>query len=889
MKNISFDNPYWLFMAIPLVLLILIPYFISKNKDNKTRGWLTSLVFHVLIACAVTLAAAGLTHTTVMTRTKVYIVADVSYSSERNLDKIDEYIANIADSLPPNTKLGIVCFGNDSTILTSSGTAIKSVKDAKVDASGTNIAGALDETASYFSEGELKRIILITDGFDTTADGSTAAAVERLAARNIRIDTIYLDNNLKEGEAETQVSDVDYTPSTYVDQDSSISVLVEANVENDVIVSLSVQPEGESSYTQISQTVLHADIGMNIATFTLPTNVAGVFDYKVELQPTADFSAHNNAYSFTQTVAAKRSILLITGQRNDQTEIERLYGESVDIDPYLINNSNKDIPYTIEALSQYDEIILSNVDIREINNINAFIDSVDIAVSQYGKSLITMGDLYMQNKDDPVFERLEELLPVSFGNANKDSKLYTIVLDISRSMYSNRPAKLLAAKDAATKLVSILDDEDTVALIIFAGEAVVIHTPERLGDCREKLYSKIQSAEASQGTLISDALQQAYKLMKDLDYEEKQVMLISDGKSFAEKADDEVIVAQKMKNADIILSGIAVPLNLNQISDKAGCATIEELTKICGGLYYELRDESKVSELVFAEIGDKITDSIMEGKVDVNIETYRDPMMEGIGSLPPIYGYINTKPKLDATMILSVDYEKNSSTTVSVPLYSYRNHGNGKVATFTSSISGNWLKDWSYEDKDTFFGNLLSTNTPPERIDYPFELKFEHYGSKSSVEISPSYLNPKAKTYIKITDPAGRVSEQQLVFDLNKYSTEFATSLVGKYKIEITYAYGTHSFSSVTYYTIPYAMEYNAFAAYDISDVYDFMRGAGQISTDGTLDLENDKSYVSTYELSFRVPLLIFAVALFVVDVFIRKFRWKDIKGFFHKKKKGAR
>ena len=264
--------------------------------------------------------------------------------------------------------------------------------------------------------------------------------------------------------------------------------------------------------------------------------------------------------------------------------------------------------------------------------------------------------------------------------------------------------------------------------------------------------------------------------------------------------------------------------------------------------------------------------------------------MDGIGSLPPIWGYINSKPKLDATMILSVDYVKNSETTVAVPLYSYRDHGNGKVATFTSSLSGSWLKDWALTDKTAFFGNVLSANTPRERIDYPFELKLEHFGSKSSVEISPSYLNPKAKTFIKITDPKGKVSEQQLVFDLNKYQTEFNTLAVGKYKIEITYTYGTHSFKSVSYYNIPYATEYDAFAAYDVSDVYDFMRGAGQISTDGKLDLENDKSYISTYELSFRVPLLIFAAALFVIDVFVRKFRWKDIKGFFHKKqKKGAK
>ena len=43
---------------------------------------------------------------------------------------------------------------------------------------------------------------------------------------------------------------------------------------------------------------------------------------------------------------------------------------------------------------------------------------------------------------------------------------------------------------------------------------------------------------------------------------------------------------------------------------------------------------------------------------------------------------------------------------------------------------------------------------------------------------------------------------------------------------------------------------------------------------DGNVDLSIDRTEVDTYELSFELPLLILAVALFVFDVFIRKFKW---------------
>ncbi len=887
MKNISFDNPYWLLLAIPLLLIIFIPYFISKSKDNRSPRWLLSLIIHVTIALSVTLAAAGLIHTTVMTRTKVYILADVSYSSSRNLDKIDEYIAKVNDALPPNSRLGIICFGNNAEILTSSGTAIKSVKEAEgIDEGGTNIGGAIDFASTLFSEGELKRIVIITDGFDTASDGSTAAAVERAVAKDIKVDAIYLDNNLKEGESEVQISDVKYTEATYLDHKTTLGMVIESSVENDIILNLLVKGEGYEDYTRIDTTVMKAEAGMNLASFTLPTNVSGVFDYKVELSASKDTSPHNNTYTFTQTVAGKQSVLLITGNYDDAETLMTLYNGRAELDVYTVDSRNKDIPYTVEALSQYDEIIVSNVDIREINNINAFIDSADAVISQYGKSLITFGDLHMQNTDDPVFARFEELLPVSFGNANKDAKLYTIVIDISRSMYFSRPAQLIAAKDAAAKLVSILDDEDYVAFVTLAGESKVEKPPTRLGDCREELYQLIQGVSASQGTFIGDALKASYDLMKDLpDFEEKQVMLISDGKTYTNEPEDAREVAEMMKDNDIYLSTVAVLNHSPSSGHTKNCAFLSDLAAVGGGIFYELLYQEKVAELVFATIGDKLTDTVIEGQTGVNIKNFRDDALDGILAIPDIYGYVNTKQKLDATMVLSVDYQKNSKLTVEVPLYSYRGHGNGKVATFTSNISGEWLGGWDEELKTKFFGNILTTNTPAERIDYPYELDFEHLGSRSTVEISPTYLNPRAKAKIKITTPDGKVTEQQLVFDLNKYSSSFETPMTGRYHIEITYSYGNHSFVSSTYYTVPYGPEYDSFAVYDVASIHDFMRGVGQVSTDGNIDLENDKADIATYEMDFRAPLLILAVVLFVIDVFIRKFSLKDIKGFFRKTK----
>jgi Mg-chelatase subunit ChlD len=887
MRNISFDNPYWLLLAIPLMAALLIPYFISVSKDNRSKGWVASLIIHVFIIISVALSAAGMVHTTVMTRTKIYVLADVSYSSNRNFDEIDEYIRQIEKNLPKKSMMGVICFGKDVEILTSAGSEIKSVKETKVDDSGTNIAKALDYTATLFGEGEIKRIVLITDGFDTTSDGSVASAVERLSAKGIKLDAVYLDNNLRDGDSEIQISDAEYKGATYLNHDSTLKLLIESSVENDVILDLYVKGENDGDYTKIDTNVFKADVGMNIVTFDLPTDNSGVFDYKVEMSATADRSPYNNSYEFTQTVAGQRSVMLVTERRTDVNEIKALYGESAIIDSYIISSTNTRIPYTIEDLVKYDEIILSNVDIRKIDNIYAFINSVDLAVSQYGKSLITLGDLSMQNQDDERFKLLEELLPVSFGNANKDSKLYTIVIDISRSMYHSLPRQLLIAKEAATKLVSILEDDDSVAFITLAGEAKVVLTPTKLSECREDLYDMIQSVEPTQGTFVGASLDMAYNLMKDMSFEEKQVMLISDGKQYVSEPIKAIDVARKMRDADISLSTISVLTHsYDYNAHTEGCRLLKQLAEIGGGVNYDFLDETKLSELIFADVADNLTDAIVEKESKVNIVTRRDGAVEGIYTLPNIDGYVNSSPKLDATMVLSVDYRKSSTNTVAVPLYSYREHGNGRVATFTSSLSGDWLDNWTDSTKAKFFNNVLITNTPGEYINYPFNITVDFRGDASGIEIIPSSVNPKAKASIRLTTPDGDVTEGEMKFDLNRYYADFATPSSGRYHVEITYTYGNHSFTSDTYFTLPYSEEYDAFIAYDIVNIYDFMRGVGQISRDGNINLENNKNEVATYERDFRIPLLILAAALFVVDVVVRKFKWKDIQSLFARKSK---
>jgi Mg-chelatase subunit ChlD len=202
---------------------------------------------------------------------------------------------------------------------------------------------------------------------------------------------------------------------------------------------------------------------------------------------------------------------------------------------------------------EYDEIVISNVDVRDIRNVNAFLDSLDMAISQYGKSLITFGDLRIQtDAEDPVFNKFEELLPVKYGSNNREGRLYTIVLDVSHSMFM--ASKFTTAKQAAIKLLSVVGDEDYVCLVTFSGE-IKVETPKKAAVCRQDLIAYIDSLTTEHGTDIGLGMEEALKAVQALRMEENHVMLISDGFSF-DSTKDAVAISKELYAAGATVSAI---------------------------------------------------------------------------------------------------------------------------------------------------------------------------------------------------------------------------------------------------------------------------------------------------------------------------------------------
>ena len=943
MSNINFDNPWLLLIAVPLIVLFTVPFVLAVRKDNRNAHNVASQVMHVLLAIIIAFAAAGTSITTVLTQTHVYVVADVSYSANKNLDTIDNIIKNKL-VLPKNSKVGIVTFGKDYELLcdlTDQKNVVsvkKSIENKTVDDSETNIAEALEYAGTLFEKDVIKRVVLITDGKQTDEVDTSAMrrAIDSLESQDIKVDAYFLDSNLSSDKPEVQISGAEYTTSAFINHDERVNVTIQTNCETQALLYLS------KNGVQVHVEAADLTVGRNTVQMKLDTTESGTFDYEVKIQTIPeenDASDYNNNYSFTQMVSNNLKILVVTQDWSDVSNLAEKYSESGSVDIfenasvpvmdktgvyaqlaknekvnlYCYNKGIADdngyittgnVPYTIEDICEYDEIILSNVNVGQIPNSSRFIQSLDIAVATFGKSLITLGNTYIQGSSNSALRKLSDMLPVRFGQSDDAPKLYTIILDSSRSMWAGGDTrKIELAQEYAKLLVTSLAVGDELFIIGFYGDAWSIYGPRTYDGSAIDIYKAISSVTVRQGTVLSGALEMAKSIMtgeaSDA-YGDKQLMVITDGK---DNGNDGEVSRELV--TDLSSEGVVTSVIYLGRSSESGTTVSTEARKLCvdmasigkGKYYYFDGDKTTLpDDLTFGQMMGNLNQTEVEKETEVVINRKLDDVLSYYGTslsdIPSVDGYYVSTAKASATSVLQVKHKKQDDSIKNLPLYSYWNYGNGKVASFTSTLS--WLSDWvnkkvsNTEDSaknldNVFFANVLDVNVPDRKNDYPYTLSVIQDGNATKVLLTPhkDTLHFDAKATVKLVLPDGELVEENLVFDKDHYYYNFKSAEMGRYQIEVMYSYTGYDYGAMSVINVSYESEYDEFAAFEASPLFRAVNGRGQVIIEGDLVLENEEHEMGTYTNDFTIPLLIIAVSLFVVDIIVRKLKWEDIVSFF--------
>ena len=893
MSSISFDNVWVFYLAIPLAVIILVPFILAIRKDNLSWRNIVALALHVVIATLVLFAASGIKTETVLTKTSVYVVADVSYSANRNLDKIDDHISNLKKNLPSNSELGIVCFAKDYELLTALGEDIKSVRQSSVDDSETNISVAVEYAATLFPEDSIKRIVIISDGKSTYASDSLRSVVGNLVSRGIYVDAIYLDDNLGEDVHEVQISRLDVQSTVLKGEFSSVKISIESNLET-VFSELNVYKKTENDYELFLRKMINLTAGETSIEMELDTCTEGVFDYKVEIVDVDDTSEFNNTLFFTQEVIPNLKVLVYHGNEMDFEDVSALYSEETVLVGANIFLDNY-VPFDIGELCEYDEIVICDVDLSRLPYYEILISNIETVVSSFGKSLVTFGNLGVQSPagGGDALKTLDDMLPVRFGSPSDLPKMYALVLDTSISMEIF--GRMVIAREATKMLLNLMNDDDYVYVGGFSGEVYTLQPPTKVSECREELLQKIERFDFRQGTMIGAALSDTLRKVSNYTsiFSSIQVTLITDGRDYKMESDITPLDAvQKLKAYGIPTSVILTGYDSGTTEDSV-ISEMNELAFVGGGRLYRIRQESDVSKVILEEYVSAESKTEIYERSFVRVNKPRDPVLEGLDTFKLYVDYyILCTPRARANTILTVDhyYEDSSSLdkNIQVPLYAYWNYGNGRVSTYAGKLNG--LKAHKNNTQGAegankiLFENTIKTATPVIFNDVPFMVSHDLEGKTANITLTPVEVNHTSANNlaeIKVTLPDNSVINANLAFMQDSYVYSFNLTEVGKYMIEYSYQFEGTTYRVTKYFYLSYMPEYNAFEHFDQSALFTAVASTGEVIEEGTLKLDNSNSKVELRTLSLGIYLLIIATVLYIVDIAIRRLKWNDIVSFF--------
>jgi len=881
MSNINFANPWLLLLAIPFLVVVITPFLLAVKKENKNIHNVLSFVCHIIIVICATFAIAGTSYEATVTETEVYVLADVSHSANRNLDLVDGYVYEIEKSLPKNSKMALIAFGKDYKLLSDLGEKTVSVKTAEVDTSATDIAGALRYASNLFDDGVIKRIVVVTDGRETSGSDSITSVVSALEEDGVYVDAVFIDDNIPTDVNEVQISSVDYTAYSFLGKEEKAEITVNSNNSEQTRIYIDVECNGEkSSYAQ----VLYR--GSNSVFVPLDTSQTGNFDYTVTVRTEntdKDTSLYNNSCLFTQKVTDEVKTLFIGGSRADLAFGQRIYGADA---TYILDPS--EIPFTVEELCLYDEIALSNFDVRTFMNANGFLSALETAVSKFGKTLTTYGNTFVQEgyfTPDPLLSSLDGMLPVSVGNRDKDTRLITIVLDISTS--TNFQGRLKVARAAAISILETFGEKDMVMIVGYSGDMKILRPTSYLRD-KQTVIAALQKYEPRNGTVLYSAMEYAYKEISSRSFQHKEMIIISDGLNSDNKADC-ITLAENISADKIVISALGIYPAGNANDDFLKNLVVNKNAN--GKGYYKSIQNEKDVDYTLQTVTEEMSEVKIEGdSYKAEIKRPQEKVLDGVSSLSAVNGFWYNSLKSSAVSVVTAKYYRDKLTSFDVPLYAYWSYGNGKVTSFTSDLNpeSGWTVNWNGEDENAFLKNIEKVNLPKEKISSPFIISAETAGDKTTVTVTAAAYKTGAELIMKLTYPDGSTEEKSMYYDSENYVCEFVTETVGRYKLNLTCDYAGSVYEAEKNFAVSYNAEYDSFAAYSASSLYRIISDNGEISLDGSLKMDNSDSDSLVYTFSFTVPLMAVCVILFVIDIIVRMLRIQDIKSLFLRKNKKA-
>lgn len=870
--QINFDNPWLLLVLIPVLLFALLPYFRLAKKYRRNRNRVISVVLHCLImVLAVTLLAGiGFSYQVPNTENEVILLVDASHSSRFTEQDKDTFVESVIEEKSPSIRMGIVTFGYDQVYaapLTFDNDELKENYFAAPapDNSATDFEGALRYARTLISYPESAKFVVISDGDQT--DGDVLRYIRTLTAEGITVDTVYFPN--ENADYEVRIVDVAFPDENIeVDKPVNLTLTLQSNYEG--VARFTMYDNGQGTEAQN----INLSSGTQTITLSHTFTLGGLHDLDFRIESNNDTLTENNIFHAYYYLEVFDNILILENTEGESSEVETILKEADYSVTVMRIEASDELPDSVDDLRAYDEVILYNVKNETLASVGLD-QMLNAYVHEYGGSLFTVGE-NMYDRDQMYGSVLEQMLPVDVIDYTPPVGVVYII-DASGSMTGEM---LTLAKDAVFQSLQTLTSRDWVGVMVLENnysEALALTPVPQLSE----IEAAIDAIEAGGGTNYSPSLQHAGSALSQLSAVQKRhIVLISDaapGDKLWDNAAEQTggyggVIKNNYETHGITCSIVSV-------SSGGANEDMKAAAEIGHGGFYNTTDMTALAQMLIEDLRAPEIITNNPGLFTPRIDAVTS-VVEGVSQseMPQLGGYYGTRLRDGATQSLITPYED-------VPVYAQWDYGVGKVGSFMSDLDGEWAAEFLADDTGVLIvQNIIRTLRPTQSIrpeDVSLVLEEDNY--TTDVDIFTQIGEGESVT-LSVEGPYGQ--DVQAAVEIVQPSADdyYSTASViirepGVYTITASKldAHGNVLYSTTVYKAFSYSAEYNVFVdedacVYLLSDIA--QEGNGAVLTDYWEVFDN---LVTALERSYdpRILFIILIIVMFLLDVAVRKFKFK--------------
>lgn len=746
-----------------LLLPVVIWYAAAHSRTNLSRKHrLIVTALRSLAVVAVVLAAMQPLWRTQSRDISVVYALDVSRSVA------SEFLSGAIDWMQLQSKKSVIAssryvvFADRPRLLSTLddvrnvGVSNETKSPEQIHQGATDIESALREAMLGLDARQLKRLVLLSDGNQTTGD--VWKVLPRLKEAGVRVFTIAAKPHAQN---DVWVESLVAPDSLRRDEPSSVTVRLVAQQATSAVVSVGTGRAILSS----REVVLRA--GLNSVNLPLRLDTAGSVSLYVVVRAKGDEVPENDRAQHMVWVGPRAKVLYAEGQADSAQYLRNaLEGQGIDVD---VVGADK-LPDNVAGLDRYDALVLSDVPFAQLSSDK--MNAMNTYVREHGGGLLFAAGETTYGEKGFSGTALEQALPVEFKAQEKRKDLaLAVVLDRS---YSMKGRGIELAKAATIAALDMLEEQHRFAVITFDSQPYET-VPLQYVRSRKRAEDLISRIQASGQTNIYPALQLTYRALAKSGAKSKHVILLSDGDTAP--ADFERLV-NRMNKEQITISTVA----LGKGADKELMANIAKWGK---GRAYVAESAQSVPQIFIEDAQNAVRANLVEEPFRVLVKR-RIEAMRGIDfkDAPMLKGFASTQAKPLSEVLLASES--------GAPILARWHHGLGKTVAFTSDVKNRWAADWiNWKGYGKFWGQLVR-ETMRRELNEELQFSARREGDQAIVEVSAAHADgsflDRLAPRVRMRSPEGAenmIDLHQLAPGYYQAKLPIATSTSAPFRFEL--------------------------------------------------------------------------------------------------------